>query len=178
MVIHCQVITSQVMMCRLGRDCPVIGGGGRHGAAAGSRKTRKVILTTLSVSARCFGRVTASAGPGTARAGHAPAWPRREAPAERVAGRRPGPAAARYRAAERAAHLAVKYALLICGPRHFIMLAAGSAPEAITSHPDRPSPGLARLDLRAHFLGAVRDFCRVVLGGVRPGRSARSGLTR
>lgn len=91
LVIHCEVLTSQVMGVSPDRDFFVIGRAGRMRTVANGRETRKVIITTLSVTSRCFGRVTASAGPDAARAGHEPVRPRREVPVEGVAGRRPGP---------------------------------------------------------------------------------------
>ena len=95
MVIHCQVITSQVMAHRPDRDCPVIGRPVPRAAAADCQWQRKVILTTLSVKRRYFGGVTARAGRKPARAGHEPAVRRRQAP--RRGGRRacPGPASGR-----------------------------------------------------------------------------------
>jgi hypothetical protein len=61
-VIHCQVITSQVMAYQPDRDCPVIGRAAPREAATGRRRRQRVILTTLSVGGRCFGRVTVTAG--------------------------------------------------------------------------------------------------------------------
>ncbi len=63
MAIHCQVITSQVMAHRPDRDCPVIGRAMPHATVAGRQWRRKVILTTLSVTGRYFGRVTGLAAP-------------------------------------------------------------------------------------------------------------------
>jgi len=59
LVIHCQVITSQVTAYRPDRDCPVIGRPVPRAAVAGCQWRRKVILTTLLVKERYFGRVTA-----------------------------------------------------------------------------------------------------------------------
>ena len=80
MVIHCQVITSQVMAYRPDRDRPVIGRPVPHAAVGHHQWQRKVILTTLSVKDRYFGRVTAWVSGEPARAGHEPAVRWREAP--------------------------------------------------------------------------------------------------
>jgi hypothetical protein len=92
LVIHCQVITSQVMAYRPDRDRPVIGRPVPDAAVGYHQWQRKVILTTLSVKDRYFGRVTARAGREPARAGHEPAVRWREGPAE---GRLPGAARGR-----------------------------------------------------------------------------------
>jgi len=97
LVIHCQVITSQVMAYQPDRDRPVIGRPVPRTVGADRRWRRKVILTTLSVKGRYFGGVTARAGRKPARAGHEPAVPVAGSPAEGrpLAGPGPGPASGR-----------------------------------------------------------------------------------
>jgi hypothetical protein len=94
LAIHCQVITSQVMAYRPDRDRSVIGQAASPGVMAGHQWLRGVIITTLSVNGRYFGRVTASVGREPARAGHEPV--RRQAEARQGEGwprpfRRPRP---------------------------------------------------------------------------------------
>lgn len=88
MVIHCQVITSQVMAYRPDRDRSVIGQATPPAAMTNHRGRRRVIITTLSVNGRYFGRVTVSVGREPGWAGHEPV--RRQAEA-RHRGKRPRP---------------------------------------------------------------------------------------
>jgi len=63
LVIHCQVLTSQVTRSLPDRDRPVIGQHAALGVLARERQGRKVIIKTLSVSAGYFGGVTAPPAP-------------------------------------------------------------------------------------------------------------------
>ena len=179
MVIHCQVITSQVMAHRPYRYCPVIGRAMPHATAAGRHWQRKVILTTLSVTGRYFGRVTGLAGRKPARAGHEPAGGDGRPGGGVAGGRSWSFRAGRLRGrvivlaglltAAAAARQLSPRGILIGWAVYFTGLADRLVPDAIAGH-SRSSGNRWPAILCEHFARLRAEVGRVAQPGRGPGR--------
>jgi hypothetical protein len=183
LAIHCQVITSQVMAYRPDRDRSVIARGAPPGVMAGHRWRQKVIITTLLVNGRYFGRVTVSARREPARAGHEPVQRQAEA---RQGGNDRGPSDGFC-----TRRLALSHAddLLAGGRRGgaAIVVKRSSAGHLIgaaayfTALPARRRPLKSRGYCVRRYSPAdaiMRAFCRIAARDGRPWRAGRSPWPR